>query len=131
MDTKWQLRLIMLLIMAGGVLSGVLFSRLPVLTPTEARQGEEKRTGGGPGWEYCAVTKAAYAAPSRGGLYWIVYFRESGVQITEVEISATEDSGPAKAIAKLGGEGWEMVGQGPLEIRRGTINALYFKRPRS
>jgi len=36
-----------------------------------------------------------------------------------------------KAIARLGEEGWEMVGQGPLDVRAGTaLNALYFKRPK-
>jgi hypothetical protein len=35
-----------------------------------------------------------------------------------------------KAIAKLGEEGWEMVGQGPLEIRQGGLNAINFKRPK-
>ena len=129
MDKNRRL-LAMVLIMAGGMLSGAVFSRLLVATPTQARQGEEKNTSGGEGWEYSAVTKATYAASSRGGLYWIVYFRDTGVQVVEVETSATEDSGPAKAIAKLGGDGWEMVGQGPLELRRGAVNALYFKRRR-
>ena len=50
--------------------------------------------------------------------------------MVEVEEQATERGGPAKAIARLGEEGWEMVGQGPLEIRQGGFNALYFKRPK-
>ena len=41
---------------------------------------------------------------------------------------ATESYGPAKAIAKLGEDGWEMVGEGPLEMRAGNLNAIYFKR---
>ena len=81
-------------------------------------------------WEYCALSKAAYAGSNRGGLFWISYFRDSGVQVVEIEDPALEKNGPAKAIAKLGAEGWEMVGQGPLEIRQATLAALYFKRPK-
>lgn len=129
MDKKRQL-LMALLMAAGGMLGAAVFSKLHVVTPIQARQGEEKKSTGGQSWEYCALTKAAYVASSRGGLYWIVYFRDTGVQVVEVETPATEDGGPAKAIAKLGGDGWEMVGQGPLEVRRGAVSALYFKRPR-
>lgn len=82
-------------------------------------------------WEYCSLTKAAYPGSNRGGLYWISYFRDAGVQVLEVEEQATERGGPSKAIAKLGEEGWEMVGQGPLEIRQGGLNAIYFKRPKT
>ena len=81
-------------------------------------------------WEYCSLTRAAYPGSARGGLYWISYFRDGGVQVVEVEEQATERGGPAKAISKLGEEGWEMVGQGPLEIRQGGLNAIYFKRPK-
>jgi hypothetical protein len=76
------------------------------------------------------INESAYVGSNRGGLYWVSYFRDSGVQVAEVEDPALEKNGPAKAIAKLGVEGWEMVGQGPLEIRQGTLSALYFKRPK-
>lgn len=78
-------------------------------------------------WEYCSLTRAV--APGRSGLYWITYFRDGGMQVVEVEEQATERSGPGKALAKLGADGWELVGQGPLDIRQGGLNALYFKRP--
>jgi len=95
----------------------------PVRTPQVSTTRSRK-------WEYCSLTKAGYPGSSRGGLYWISYFRDGGVQVVEVEEQATERGGPAKAIAKLGEEGWEMVGQGPLEIRQGGLNAIYFKRPK-
>jgi hypothetical protein len=59
-----------------------------------------------------------------------MYFRDGGPQIVEVEEAATERYGPAAAIAKLGDGGWEMVGEGPLEMRAGATNAIYFKRLR-
>jgi hypothetical protein len=95
----------------------------PVRTPQASTTRSRK-------WEYCSLTRAAYPGSNRGGLYWISYFRDGGVQVVEVEEQATERGGPAKAIAKLGEEGWEMVGQGPLEIRQGNLNSIYFKRPK-
>jgi len=85
-------------------------------------------------WEYCAVTKAQYLSSIRGGQYWISYFRKGNVQVENIEANVQE-SALAKAVSKLGEEGWEMVGEGPLEVRQGgpggTPTALYFKRRKS
>jgi hypothetical protein len=116
------------LVMIAGLIGGLTSGRFITATPTQAQQVEVSKTTHGQKWEYCALTKAAYVGSSKGGLYWISYFRDSGVQVIEVEDSALEKNGPAKALARLGAEGWEMVGQGPLEIRQGGLNALYFKR---
>ena len=83
-----------------------------------------------PRWEYSVITRANYAGSVRGGIYWIGYLREAGVQVVEVEGSAVENNGFAKAVATLGNEGWEMVGDGPLEFRPGGASALYFRRPK-
>ena len=81
-------------------------------------------------WEYCTVSKAGYTASNRGGTYWISYFRDSGVEIVEVEERASEQQGAAvvKAMARLGNEGWEMVGQADLPVKAGRVEAIYFKR---
>ena len=81
-------------------------------------------------WEYCTVSKAGYTASNRGGAYWISYFRDTGVEIVEVEERASEQQGAAvvKAIARLGNEGWEMVGQADLPVKTGRLEAIYFKR---
>ncbi|HYG82103.1 MAG TPA: hypothetical protein VD861_17015 [Pyrinomonadaceae bacterium] len=81
-------------------------------------------------WEYCTVSKAGYTASNRGGAYWISYFRDTGVDIVEVEERASEQQGSAvvKAIARLGNEGWEMVGQADLPVKAGHVEAIYFKR---
>lgn len=81
-------------------------------------------------WEYCAVSPAKYANSNRVGVYWITYFKDSGVQVVEFEDTPTEKNGPAKAIAKLGAEGWELVTQAPLDTRYAQLDALYFKRPK-
>ena len=122
MNGKWYM---IALVIVATLIGGPIFNRWLIATPALAHQNSA-----GQPWEYCAVTKASYVGSNRGGIYWISYFRDSGVQVIEVEDAALEKNGPAKAIAKLGAEGWEMVGQGPLEIRQGAPNALYFKRPK-
>jgi hypothetical protein len=81
-------------------------------------------------WEYCAVVKAQYVGSPQGGIYWIAYFRGEGVRTEDVRVGPTGNAF-AKAVAKLGDEGWDMVGEGPLEIRPGpggTPTAVFFKR---
>ena len=113
-----------------GLLIGGISGRFFSASLVYARYGEAAEASRGQKWEYCALTKAAYVGSSRGGLYWISYFRDAGVEVVEVEDAALERNGPARAIAKLGAEGWELVGEGPLEIRAGGVRALYFKRPK-
>ena len=81
-------------------------------------------------WEYCAVTKALYVGSPQGGIYWIAYFKGEGVRVEEVKVGP-QGNAFAKAVAKLGEDGWDMVGEGPLEIRPGpggTPTAVFFKR---
>ena len=117
--------LVMALAILAAAIGGASFNRLLFAESTQAQ-----RNNTGQQWEYCSLTQAAYVGSNRGGVFWISYFRDSGVQVVEIADSALEKNGPAKAITKLGAEGWEMVGQGPLEIRQGVLNAIYFKRPK-
>ena len=112
--------------LCGGVLAGKMLAT----AQTRPQPGAKGVAAAPQKWDYCSLTRAA-TGPTRGGLYWISYFSDSGVRVVEVEEQATERGGPAKAIAQLGADGWEMVGQGPLEIRQGGLNAIYFKRPRN
>ena len=125
-----KLSLVAALLLAGGwLLGGPVSNRVFPLARTEARQPDALGTAAR--WEYCSLTRAAYAGQARSGGYWIVYFRDTGIKTVDVEASATEGSEAAlgKAIARLGAEGWEMVAPGPLDVRQGAANALYFKRP--
>ncbi|HEV2802603.1 MAG TPA: hypothetical protein VGW12_19175 [Pyrinomonadaceae bacterium] len=119
--------LFILLILVGSALGGAISNKLLMATPALARPGEESSNR--PQWEHCALTRAAYVNAGRED-YWIIYFRETGPQVVDVQSSATDGSGAsmAKAISRLGADGWEMVGQGPLDLRTGATNALYFKR---
>src|SRR5687767_12852219 len=132
MKPKHYLLLFVLLLAAvfAGRTSWPGAALAPVTAGARERQRDED-AGGELKWEYCAVTKAQYVGSIRGGLYWISYFRKGNVQVETIEASVHE-SALAKAVFKLGEEGWEMVGEGPLEVRQGgpggTPTALYFKR---
>src|SRR5215213_1697627 len=102
------------------------------LTPRPAEAREPRASE----WEYCAVVKAQAGDPRRQ-IYWINYFRGEGVRNEPVEAGLGGNSF-AKAVAKLGDEGWEMVGEGPLEVApvvrpgptAGVPTAVFFKRPK-
>jgi hypothetical protein len=121
--------LTLVLILAVGLIGGPITGRMSYAVPAQAQRPDRAtdRVKGADRWEYCSLSKAL-VGQSRGGLYWITYFRNGGAQVVEAEELATERYGPAKAIAKLGEDGWEMVGEGPLEMRAGGVNAIYFKR---
>lgn len=82
-------------------------------------------------WEHCAVLRAQFAGSIRGEQYWISYFRGERVTVETVE-AGPGGNAFSKAVNKLGNEGWEMVGQGPLEVRTGIPGqappAIFFKR---
>ena len=114
--------------LAAGLAGQALYGSLPSARPAEARAPRASE------WEYCAVVKAQMGDPRRI-IYWINYFKGEGVRTEPVEAGLGGNSF-AKAVARLGEEGWEMVGEGPLEVapvvRPGpTVNAptaIFFKR---
>ena len=128
--TKKQYVLVVMLMAFAGIIGGAVSNKLNSVPTTLAQSSSTRPRDATPRrkWEYCSVTKPNYAGSNRGGIYQITYFRDPNFEIVNVEEAATERGGPAKAIARLGEEGWEMVGQGALEVRQGGLNALYFKR---
>ena len=124
---KTRRSLMCVLVLAIGLIGGAVTERYTV--PTAAQRPDRPPVRTPDRWEYCALSRAAVGA-SRGGLYSITYFRDGGAQVVEAEELATERYGPARAIAQLGQEGWEMVGEGPLDARAGATDAIYFKRAR-
>lgn len=84
-------------------------------------------------WEFCAVARAQFLPGPRGNQYWIVYFRGEGVQVVTVEAGVSGNA-QGKAIARLGAEGWQLVGEGTLDTGRPPSRdepagrALFFKR---
>lgn len=120
----------------GGVFGGAVFGRfsVPAQAQRESSAGEsrEEASPNTRKWEYCAITKAGQAPSIARGAYTITYFGPSGVRVTAIDESFSDRSAMPRAIAKLGEEGWELVGEGPLEFKAGTGGeALYFKRRRT
>ncbi|MBA3805545.1 MAG: hypothetical protein H0X14_07530 [Acidobacteria bacterium] len=119
--------LIIVLALVAGFAGQMIYGGLVSPRTAEASADDSRLQ-----WEYCAVTKAQFAGTARGGAYWISYFKSNGsVEVLTVETGPTGNAF-AKAAAKLGDEGWDMVGEGPLEIRPGqpggTPAAIFFKR---
>jgi hypothetical protein len=124
MDRK-HLTLTLVLALVVGALAHALCGSLVAPRTVQARAFDAN-------WEYCAVVKAQYPGSVRL-VYWIAYFRGDAVRTEPVEADLGGNAF-AKAVAKLGQDGWEMVGEGPLEIRPGapggTQTAIFFKRPK-
>lgn len=108
-------------------------SRATAAAPERAAQREGADDGDSDRmqWEYCAVTRAAFAGSIRGNQYWIVYFRARGVEVETVEGGVSVNA-QGRAIHKLGQEGWEFAGEGTLDQERpggpAAPPALMFKR---
>jgi len=119
-----------MVLLVGSFLYGRVFNQTERVAKAEALAGERAPMRVTTKWEYCAVSKAGYAGSSRGGAYWISYFKEPGVEIVEIEEKISDQQGApiARAIAKLGEEGWEMVGQSDLPVKTARLEAIYFKR---
>ncbi len=87
-------------------------------------------------WEFCAVgpikTESSWWWGSFPKLF---YFTTEGLKIIPIEKNAKieEPSVMAIVLGKLGLEGWEMVGTGPIEGKdlnnKGMMHYIYFKRP--
>jgi hypothetical protein len=116
---------LVLIIAAAAIGSAITqySSRASSVEPTPAPQ-----VGGQ--WEYCTVSKANYPGSPRAGVYWITYFQSTGFKVIDVEDNFTTNAALAKAFARLGAEGWELVDQGTLEVRNTKLDAWYFKRPK-
>ena len=106
----------------------------------QAQEAKQANRGFLQSWEYCAVTRLSTKGSSGRVVAFarIAYFGNSGEQNEEIEREAknfanansyNETSGTlfAQAIAKLGAEGWEMVGAAPYFGE----SVLYFKRAKT
>jgi hypothetical protein len=132
-----KLRFGALLLVLSGIIVGLCAGMLFVgrgYWSASAEQDEytrrpQSRTSSGTQWEYCAITGAAVSPALPRGSYTLTYFKTGGVIPIPIEEAATERGALAKAIAKLGEDGWELVGEGPFEFKQTTHGeALFFKR---
>jgi hypothetical protein len=126
-----------------GLVSGIHASRVSAVASSGNLQDATSRDPAIPKWEYCAIADVdAYGASDKAvGIAVIYYFRGSGYQAEKVEATAERgvdatrvavDMARAKAIAKLGDDGWEMLCEGmPFATRARPAErdkALYFRR---
>ena len=77
-------------------------------------------------WEYCAITIGSnQVVPAitggRRDRAYVSFFTADGVKANPIDI---ESEVMPQAVAKLGIDGWEMVGCGTFD----STHALYFKR---
>jgi hypothetical protein len=115
--------------LAAGLAGHALYGWLAA--PPAARAAGPRRESQ---WEYCAVVRAPTGDPRRQ-IYWVEYFKGEGARREPVEASLSGNSF-AKAVARLGEDGWEMVGEGSYEavpgLRPGpnaaAPTAVFFKR---
>ena len=125
--------------MIACLVCGCFLSQV-LLTPTvQAQRGQSERTRKVLAYEYCTIN--GVSTPLSGdkirAVARICYMRETGIQCQEVEATTVGDlkspgyvfdkvanDAIAKTIAKLGNEGWEMIGKG-LALRE---DATYFRR---
>jgi hypothetical protein len=129
--------LIVMAAFAGAITS----SRILTVQPVKAEQPGQGRVEA-QRWEYSAIL----GTPANHGLKFqtytatvrIVYFQHGETyreEAIEGKASAREETRNAernamnRAIAKLGSEGWEMIGPGRF-LSMEYVDALYFKRPR-
>ena len=114
------------------ILSSVYTSRSVQAQANEENRAAPRR------WEYCSVVPVNGFSEEMGkyrGTAMIYYTRDGEARPEKVEATISDrvklsDSVMAKAVTKLGSEGWEMVGEGTfLNYASNDGKVLYFKRP--
>jgi hypothetical protein len=84
-------------------------------------------------WDYCVIRGIHNASNEWRVIYPRLYvFTERGAELVtdfqKREITVSEHGAVAQAIARLGEDGWEMVGS--ANDGTGSAHSLYFRRPR-
>jgi hypothetical protein len=83
-------------------------------------------------WEHCCVGPIKESSGWKGHYPKLSFFEPDGLEEESIKASggSTEEDVLAATIARLGEEGWEMVGCGTLGSGQGiNMHYLYFKRP--
>lgn len=122
------------------LVTALLLSRPASQAATQLAAAQQSEKSAPIKWEYCAIN-AVYSAREFGrgsGKAVVHHFLTSGIKEEIIELSPDigrkygdlEQEVLAKAIAKLGEDGWEMIAKEPSR-ENNTINVFYFKRPKS
>jgi hypothetical protein len=99
-------------------------------TTAQNRRGRSAAARARGGSDYSAITDATFSVQGGKtvGVATICYFSANGCRMQRVEGNDTMDA-LSKALARLGNEGWTMVGQATTFVNPDRP-ALYFVRPR-
>ena len=94
-----------------GLLSVILVGeRLDRFSLIQTSQAQSTKNQEARKWEYCTIAGVSYDRNRNSSSATIAYFTGAGRRLEEVDGGRGNDPLPA-AFAKLGSEGWEMVGQ--------------------
>lgn len=109
------------------------------ISASGSNQTTELRKSNLPKWEYCGISDENRSYSNEFGKTKtskaIRYFEEAGVRTEIVDALSDKNENPganalAKAIAKLGNEGWELIGKADFPTGAVGGEAIYFKRPK-
>lgn len=135
--------LLLALAILCGLIGGHHVNGISAVAASGNPQDAPAKDNGIQKWEYCALADLdAYGSSDKAvGVAIIYYFRGSGYQAEKVEATAERgvdatriavDTARAKAIARLGDDGWEMLCEGmPFATRARPAErdrSLYFRR---
>ena len=131
---KIVLRLTFLLIMIACLVCGFFLSQVLLAPTVQAQRGRGENRLTAVAYEYCAINgvSSSLSGDKIRAVAKICYMQETGIQCQDVEATVVGDRDSqgyifdkvgndalAKAIAKLGNEGWEMIGKGLPWLPRG------------
>ena len=133
--------------LVGGLILATALVLLVQVQLTGAQSKPDAKLMGPQKWEYCAIWSTGIEAkqyPGKLSVAYICYFSNEGCQGERVEVDGTNvDVALIRAGAKLGSQGWELVGSAPRRYddfgtqttpTGSTTNnpfILYFKRPKT
>ncbi len=126
--------------LVAGLLGGLVLNKLQVTQPVQSQAAVENQPTVRK-WEHCSVSPVNSITQSGGkviGTALISYVSGNGYRTEKVEatidgsqsaMNLATSNAVAKAVSKLGDEGWEMVGEGTIlaESSEGP-KVLYFRR---
>jgi len=133
---KSQVLFLMISLAAMTLIGRDVFDRYAFPNIAHAQSTQPAQSGAQNKWEYCELVGSWGHRESFGNQVYsatIRYYQPSGwrTEMVELELPRVSSDGnamaDAKAIAKLGLQGWEMVQDRTSE---GTTTRIYFKRPK-
>ncbi len=127
-------QMIALVVLAVFISAAAMSTRSTAMT--QDQKNEEVRKTMSSQWEYAVISNITELGRGHNssdmkfmGIAELCYVRESGCQALNIE-GSDRVTALAKTMARLGNEGWEMVGESPFPFNNGNQGALFFKRPK-